>query len=164
MHADADIRTTVKLRVIGRQQQLVRVDFETAPSHEALASKLRDFARMLGRSGAVVLSDYGKGGLTHIVNMIRMARAAGKPVLVDPKGDDYLRYRGATMITPNRSEFRLVAGGWKTEAELTRKANELLRRSAHGGAAHYAQRGRHDAVSARACVFTCRPRRARSTM
>jgi rfaE bifunctional protein kinase chain/domain len=60
--------------------------------------------------------------------MIRMARAAGKAVLVDPKGDDYSRYRGASLITPNRAEFREVAGGWKSEAELTRKANELLRR------------------------------------
>jgi rfaE bifunctional protein kinase chain/domain len=60
--------------------------------------------------------------------MIRMAREAGKPVLVDPKGDDYSRYRGATLITPNRSEFREVAGGWKSEGELTRKANDLMRK------------------------------------
>jgi rfaE bifunctional protein kinase chain/domain len=118
----------IKLRVIGRQQQLVRVDFETPPSHEALVSKLRDFRRMLARTSAVILSDYGKGGLTHIADMIRMARTAGKPVLVDPKGDDYSRYRGATLITPNRSEFRAVAGGWRTEGELTRKANDLMRR------------------------------------
>lgn len=127
LHADRDLRTTIKLRVIGRQQQLVRVDFETAPSHEALASKLRDFERLLAKTDAVVLSDYGKGGLTHIVKMIRMARAAGKPVLVDPKGDDYARYRGATLVTPNRSEFREVAGAWKNESELTRKAHELAR-------------------------------------
>jgi rfaE bifunctional protein kinase chain/domain len=75
----------------------------------------------------VILSDYGKGGLTHIVNMIRAARAAGKPVLVDPKGEDYRRYRGASLLTPNRAEFREVAGGWKTEAELTRKAHALAR-------------------------------------
>jgi len=128
LHTDAGLRTTIKLRVIGRQQQLVRVDFETPPSHEALASKLRDFRRLLRGTDAVILSDYGKGGLTHIVNMIGMARDAGKPVLVDPKGEDYSRYRGATLITPNRAEFREVAGGWKTEAELTRKAHELIRR------------------------------------
>jgi rfaE bifunctional protein kinase chain/domain len=128
LHTDRGLKTTIKLRVIGRQQQLVRVDFETAPSHEALASKLRDFRRLLRDVDAVVLSDYGKGGLTHIVNMIRMARAAGKPVLVDPKGDDYARYRGATLITPNRTEFREVAGSWKSEAELTRKAHALAQR------------------------------------
>jgi D-glycero-beta-D-manno-heptose-7-phosphate kinase len=114
--------------VIGRRQQLVRVDFETTPGHEALASKLRDFQRLLRGMDVVILSDYGKGGLTHIVNMIRMAREAGKAVLVDPKGDDYSRYRGASLITPNRAEFRDVAGSWKSEGELTRKANELMRR------------------------------------
>jgi rfaE bifunctional protein kinase chain/domain len=128
LHVDAGLDTTVKLRVIGRRQQLVRIDFETAPSHEALASKLRDFRRLLRGMDAVILSDYGKGGLTHIVNMIRMARTAGTPVLVDPKGDDYSRYRGASLITPNRAEFRDVAGSWKTEAELTRKVRDLLRR------------------------------------
>ena len=128
LQIDSGLKTTIKLRVIGRQQQLVRIDFETPPSHEALASKLRDFGRMLRAADAVILSDYGKGGLTHIVNMIRMARAAGKPVLVDPKGDDYSRYRGATMITPNRSEFREVAGSWKSEGELTRKANDLMKK------------------------------------
>lgn len=128
LHSDRGLKTTIKLRVIGRQQQLVRVDFETPPSHEALASKLRDFRRLLRNADAVILSDYGKGGLTHIVNMIRMARAAGKPVLVDPKGDDYTRYRGATLITPNRAEFREVAGSWKTETELTRKAQALAQR------------------------------------
>ncbi len=127
LHIDKGLRTTVKLRVIGRQQQLIRVDFETPPSHEALASKLLEFRRSLRSTQAVILSDYGKGGLAHIGNMIRMARAAGRPVLVDPKGDDYARYRGATLITPNRSEFREVAGSWKTEAELTRKAYDLMR-------------------------------------
>jgi rfaE bifunctional protein kinase chain/domain len=132
LHTDAGLGTTIKLRVIGRRQQLVRVDFETAPSHEALASKLRDFQRLLRSMDVVVLSDYGKGGLTHIVNMIRMARAAGKAVLVDPKGEDYSRYRGASLITPNRAEFREVAGSWKNEADLTRKANELMRRLRFG--------------------------------
>jgi rfaE bifunctional protein kinase chain/domain len=128
LQTDAGLHTTIKLRVIARQQQLVRVDFETPPSHEALASKLRDFQRLLRDTDAVILSDYGKGGLTHIVNMIRMAREAGKPVLVDPKGDDYSRYRGATLITPNRSEFREVAGSWKSESDLTRKAGALMRK------------------------------------
>lgn len=128
LHTDAALRTTIKLRVIGRRQQLVRVDFETPPSHEVLASKLRDFRRLLARANSVILSDYGKGGLAHIGEMIRLGRVAGKAVLVDPKGDDYARYRGATLITPNRAEFRAVAGGWKTEADLTRKANDLMRR------------------------------------
>src|SRR3954467_10524026 len=96
LHIDNEVQTTIKLRVIGRQQQLVRVDFETSPSHEALASKPRDFQQLLRQTDAVILSDYGKGGLEHIIRMIKLAREAGKPVLVDPKGDDYSRYRGAT--------------------------------------------------------------------
>jgi len=126
LHHDRGIKTTVKLRVIaGRKQQLLRVDFETSPSHEVLASKLRDFKRILGDIDAVILSDYGKGGLTHIVKMISMARRAGKKVLVDPKGEDYSRYSGATLITPNRAEFRQVAGGWNGERELTERAQKL---------------------------------------
>jgi rfaE bifunctional protein kinase chain/domain len=125
LHRDPAVPTTVKLRVIGRQQQLLRIDFETSPSHEILATKLADYERMLQEFDAVVLSDYGKGGLAHIGRMIELAVARGKPVLVDPKGEDYLRYRGATMLTPNRAEFRQVAGGWRNEGELAAKAQAL---------------------------------------
>jgi rfaE bifunctional protein kinase chain/domain len=124
---DAALTTTVKLRVIGRQQQLLRIDFETAPSHELLASKLADFDGLLAATDAVVLSDYGKGGLAHIATMIGRARAAGKPVLVDPKGEDWDKYRGATLVTPNRGEFRQVAGRWRDEADLERRAQALRR-------------------------------------
>ena len=125
LHRDAGLDTTIKLRVIGRQQQLLRIDFETSPSHEVLLSKLADFERMLADADVVILSDYGKGGLTHIKQMIELANRAGKPVLVDPKGDDYGRYHGATLLTPNRSEFREVAGSWKSDEELVRKAQQL---------------------------------------
>ena len=125
LHRDAALPTTVKLRVIGRQQQLLRIDFETTPSHEVLATKLADYERTLPEFDVVVLSDYGKGGLAHIARMIELARARGTPVLVDPKGEDYLRYRGATMLTPNRVEFRQVAGRWRNEAELATKAQSL---------------------------------------
>lgn len=125
LHRDPTIATTIKLRVIGRQQQLLRIDFETAPSHEVLATALSDYARLLQENDVVVLSDYGKGGLAHITQMIAMANAAGKAVLVDPKGDDYSRYHGATLLTPNRAEFREVVGSWKNEDELTRKADAL---------------------------------------
>ena len=125
LHIDTAISTTVKLRVIGRQQQLLRIDFETAPSHEVLRAKLAEFEQRLPECDAVILSDYGKGGLAHIEEMIRLARAAGKKVLVDPKGDDYSKYAGATVITPNRSELREVVGRWKDDAELERKAQAL---------------------------------------
>lgn len=125
LHEDAQLATTVKLRVIGRQQQLLRIDFETWPDREILRSKLSEYAQRLAHCDVVVLSDYGKGGLTHIGDMIALARAANKPVLVDPKGDDYSRYRGATLLTPNRSELRQIIGSWPDEATLTAKAQQL---------------------------------------
>jgi rfaE bifunctional protein kinase chain/domain len=125
LHRDATLDTTVKLRVIGRQQQLLRIDFETSPSHEVLADKLAEFEASLAEYDVVLLSDYGKGGLAHIERMIGRARAAGKPVLVDPKGDDYARYRGASVLTPNLNELREVIGRWKDEADLTVRAERL---------------------------------------
>jgi rfaE bifunctional protein kinase chain/domain len=125
LHEDANLSTTIKLRVVGRQQQLLRIDFENAPAHEVLRAKLADFERQLPRCDLVILSDYGKGGLAHIGEMIRLARVAGKPVLVDPKGEDYARYAGATLLTPNRAELRQVIGGWTTEAVLEEKVTRL---------------------------------------
>lgn len=125
LHLDAAISTTVKLRVIGRQQQLLRIDFETAPSHEVLKAKLAEFEKLLPECDVVILSDYGKGGLAHIEDMIRLARDAGKRVLVDPKGDDYARYAGASAITPNRAELREVVGRWRSDDELAAKAEAL---------------------------------------
>jgi len=126
-HEDASVRTTQKLRVIGRRQQLLRIDFETPPSREVLASKLADFRAALAGCNVVILSDYGKGGLAHIGKMIGLARAAGRKVLVDPKGDDYSRYKGATMVTPNLAELRDVVGSWKNERDLERRAQKLRR-------------------------------------
>lgn len=127
LHRDSGLATTIKLRVIGRQQQLLRVDFETEPGHEVLMSKLADFEARLPDVDLVILSDYGKGGLKHIEKMIALARDRGLPVLVDPKGDDYSRYRGATLVTPNRGEFREVAGRSKSEEDLTDRAQKLRR-------------------------------------
>jgi rfaE bifunctional protein kinase chain/domain len=125
LQRDASLPTTVKLRVVARQQQLIRLDFEQTPTHEALLNKLEQFQALLSDVDAVIFSDYGKGGLTHVTKMIEAARAAGKVVLVDPKGDDYSKYQGATIITPNRSELRQVVGRWKDEADLTAKAQKL---------------------------------------
>jgi rfaE bifunctional protein kinase chain/domain len=127
LHRDPTLPTTVKLRVIARQQQLLRIDFETRPSQEVLAAKLAEFSEHLARTDVVVLSDYGKGGLEHIATMIAAARAAGRRVLVDPKGDDWAKYRGATIVTPNRSELRDVAGRWTSEADLESRATRLRR-------------------------------------
>jgi rfaE bifunctional protein kinase chain/domain len=125
LYEDNQLNTTVKLRVIGRQQQLLRIDFENAPAHEVLEAKLAEFKLRLPQCDVVVLSDYGKGGLAHIGEMIRLARSAGKAVLVDPKGDDYARYAGASLITPNRAELRQVVGRWRDEADLRLRAEKL---------------------------------------
>jgi len=124
-HRDPTLPTTVKLRVVSRQQQLLRIDFETTPSNEVLATKLADFDRLLAATDLLILSDYGKGALAHVATMIERARAAGKPVLVDPKGDEWDKYRGATVITPNRGEFRTVVGRWRDDAEMNAKAQKL---------------------------------------
>jgi len=122
---DRQAKTTVKLRVLARQQQLLRADFESAPDHEVLIEKLDHFKALLSGLQAVVLSDYGKGGLLHIKEMIRAARAQGVLTLVDPKGNDFSRYQGANVLTPNRAEFMQVVGHCKTEAEMTEKAHGL---------------------------------------
>ncbi len=127
-HKDAQLPTTVKLRVIGRQQQLLRIDFETPPSREVLEDKLDDFESLVDSADIIILSDYGKGGLTHVSKMIAAAKAHGKRILVDPKGDDFARYEGATLLTPNRGEFREVVGRWKDEADLATRAEVLRKR------------------------------------
>ncbi len=128
LHHDSGLSTTQKLRVIGRRQQLLRIDFEKPPSREVLASKLEEFKRALADCDAVILSDYGKGGLAHIAEMIRAARRAHKRVLVDPKGDDYSRYKGASIITPNVAELREVVGRWQDEKDLRARVQALAAR------------------------------------
>jgi rfaE bifunctional protein kinase chain/domain len=125
LHRDSSIRTTQKLRVVHRKHQLLRIDMETPPSKEVLATKLADFRKALPACDAVLLSDYGKGGLAHIATMIREGRRAGKHVLVDPKGDDYSRYKGATLLTPNLAELREVVGSWANEKDLAQRAQRL---------------------------------------
>ena len=125
---DAQLKTTVKLRVIGRQQQLIRLDFENTPKTEILASQSAAFAQLLPSHQAVLFSDYGKGGLAHVSDMIKSARAAGKAILIDPKGSDYSRYRHASVITPNRAELTQVIGVWEDEAELQARVEALRQR------------------------------------
>ena len=122
---DADLKTTVKLRIIGRQQQLLRLDFENTPKSELLASQTATFAQLLPQHDAILFSDYGKGGLAHVSDMIAQARAVGKPILIDPKGSDYSRYQLANVITPNRAELQQVIGSWTDEDDLRTKAQNL---------------------------------------
>ncbi len=122
---DPELKTTVKLRVIGRQQQLIRLDFENTPRGELLANQTTRLAELAPGCGALLFSDYGKGGLGHVADMIALARSLHIATLVDPKGSDYSSYRGATLITPNRAELQQVIGTWSDESDLHAKAQAL---------------------------------------
>ena len=122
---DPGMDTTLKMRVLGRQQQLLRVDFEQGPGVSVLDAQDLALQDILGEYDLLVLSDYAKGALSRVESMIQVARARGIPVLVDPKGHRYLRYRGATLVTPNRSEMQDAVGRWESEDDLTRRAQAL---------------------------------------
>jgi D-glycero-beta-D-manno-heptose-7-phosphate kinase len=125
LNRDVSISTIIKLRVIGRQQQLLRVDFESPPTDTVLRDKLTQFNALLPQYDVIVLSDYAKGSLINVVQMIDAAKRLHKRILVDPKGEDFQRYKGASILTPNKSELRQVVGSWKNEEELTAKAQQL---------------------------------------
>ncbi|KUZ09915.1 hypothetical protein WI69_23690 [Burkholderia diffusa] len=122
---DASIATIIKLRILARQQQLLRADFEEPPTKEILLAGLSRFEEQVQDVSVVLLSDYAKGGLTHVSRMIEIAQEHGKSVLIDPKGADWERYRGASLITPNRAELREVIGQWRTEGELRGRVQQL---------------------------------------
>lgn len=117
--------TTLKMRVLGRQQQLLRVDFEQGPGVDALEQIAQHLSQIIKNYDLLVLSDYAKGALTQVERLIQIAQSASVPVLVDPKGHKYTRYIGATLVTPNRSEMQDAVGRWETETELTEKAQKL---------------------------------------
>lgn len=127
LNRDPAISTIIKLRVIGRQQQLVRVDFEDAPTDTVLRDKLTQFNALIDKYDVIILSDYAKGSLVNVADMISVGKKLGKRILVDPKGDDFARYKGASILTPNRSELIRIIGNWKSEEELTTKAQNLRR-------------------------------------
>ncbi|MGL5628668.1 MAG: bifunctional D-glycero-beta-D-manno-heptose-7-phosphate kinase/D-glycero-beta-D-manno-heptose 1-phosphate adenylyltransferase HldE, partial [Plesiomonas shigelloides] len=120
--------TITKLRVLSRNQQLLRLDFEEGFDNVAPQPLLDRITHALPRVGALVLSDYAKGALSAVQAMIQLARSAGVPVLIDPKGNDFERYRGATLLTPNLSEFEAVVGRCKSEEELVERGMALLHR------------------------------------
>ncbi len=123
---DPLLNTTVKLRVVSRNQQLIRIDFETKATPDSCRGLVAACQAALSDVAAVIVSDYGKGGLNHVREIVSAGRKAGLPVIVDPKGDDYSPYQGATLITPNRKEFEQVAGRFQDEAQLERKAQDLI--------------------------------------
>lgn len=121
------VATTLKLRILARNQQMVRTDFESSPDGSALDQHENRYATLLPEHDVVILSDYGKGGLERIANMIAQGRAQGKRILIDPKGDNYSKYKNATVITPNRNELAQVVGSWSSEEDLFNRAQNLRR-------------------------------------
>ncbi len=126
LHFDADMKTTVKLRMVSRNQQLLRADFESSPGDSALEMGLKVFKASLGEARVVLVSDYGKGGTRYIASMIEQARKQGVAIYIDPKGQDYSAYRGATLITPNLSEFQRVAGDVYELEDIDNAAQVLM--------------------------------------
>ncbi len=124
----ADTPTITKLRVMSRQQQLIRLDFEEPFAAGANADLQQVLAESLKAAGVLILSDYAKGTLEGVEQMIEAAKQAGVPVLVDPKGTDFERYRGATLLTPNLTEFEAVVGRCKDEHELVERGQALCER------------------------------------
>ena len=122
---DDTVPTIMKMRVLGRQQQLLRVDFEKYPTEAAQARIAEQVIEALPDHDVLVLSDYAKGVLGQVEPIIARARALGRIVLVDPNGDDYGRYRGASLVTPNRSEMREAVGTWRDEDDLSARAQRL---------------------------------------
>ncbi len=127
LHIDDKMKTTVKVRIVSQNQQLLRSDFESLPGHDVLARCFDDFANELPNVECVILSDYGKGGLPRIQEMIDLGVSVGVPVMVDPKGVDFSRYKRATMVTPNLAEFEAVVGKCADEQQMEERAVALIR-------------------------------------
>ena len=123
---DPSMDTIVKLRIISQNQQMLRLDFEKEPDKEVMVAIIERFKELVEGHDVVVFSDYGKGGLTHIPKMIQIANKAGKFILIDPKGSDWMRYHGASVITPNTFELTQVIGQWSSDAELEDKVNSII--------------------------------------
>ena len=128
LKTDDSISTILKLRVLAKNQQLIRLDFEEKPSHEILSEILDIYTEIIDDYDTIILSDYGKGGLSYTAKMIEIANKHNKQILIDPKGTDYSKYENATLITPNKNEFRDAAGMWQNNAEFEKKAIELKKR------------------------------------
>ena len=117
--------TTLKMRVLGRQQQMVRVDFEARPSQRCVQSLTEQVSSLMAEHDVLILSDYDKGALGEVATLIDKARGLALTSLVDPKGLDYRRYRGASLVTPNRSEMQQAVGPWRDETDLMARAQKL---------------------------------------
>jgi D-beta-D-heptose 7-phosphate kinase/D-beta-D-heptose 1-phosphate adenosyltransferase len=120
-------KTVTKLRMISQHQQLLRADFDARPGADAFADYMASYESALDDVDVVLVSDYGKGALQQVDRMIAQARERSVPVIVDPKGADFRRYAGATVITPNFHEFESVVGPVASDEELRSRAVALIR-------------------------------------
>jgi len=123
----ADKPTITKLRVIGQHQQLIRLDFEQEFEAADIIGLQGKVKSLIGDSQVMVLSDYGKGALQETANLIELGRSKDVPIIVDPKGTNFEKYRGATLLTPNLSEFEAVAGYSNNEEEFVNKGLRLVK-------------------------------------
>jgi D-beta-D-heptose 7-phosphate kinase/D-beta-D-heptose 1-phosphate adenosyltransferase len=117
--------TVTKLRVISRHQQLIRLDFEDGFIGQDISGQEAEFTKLLDQHDVVVCSDYGKGALRNVQSLIALCREKQIPVLIDPKGTDFDKYSGASLVTPNLSEFEAVVGICANEDELIEKGRQL---------------------------------------
>ncbi len=118
--------TIIKLRVLSHNQQLIRLDFEERFPEVNGRLLLTHIQKALPKIDILLLSDYAKGALSQVQHMIKMARTIKVPVLIDPKGSDFERYRGATLLTPNLSEFEAIVGHCKNESDLEKRGRQLM--------------------------------------
>jgi rfaE bifunctional protein kinase chain/domain len=122
---DLGVETIVKLRIVSRHQQIVRVDFEKKPDVSIVSKMIGQFKSIVEGYDVILFSDYAKGSLANVQEMIHFTRTLGKPIFVDPKGNNWEKYRGASVITPNKIELRQVIGSWSDEAQLQLEVLEL---------------------------------------
>ena len=159
--SNPEIPTVTKLRVMSRHQQMLRLDFEESLNQEASLKALEEkFVALIDTKdfGAVVFSDYAKGTLTHVQTLIQIAKQKKLPCLVDPKGSDFSKYQGATLLTPNRSEFEAVCGDFISEDKMAQSAQSLRKtcdleallvtRSEEGMSLYFGEEAEHFSASA----------------
>ncbi len=123
---DSVAPTSIKQRIVSRNQQLIRADFEGLPDDLSISILENTLTEQLSDHDIVIISDYGKGAVMAAARLIALSRAANTPVFVDPKGADFSRYAGSTMITPNLNEFELVVGTVQNDQDMQQKANQII--------------------------------------
>jgi D-beta-D-heptose 7-phosphate kinase / D-beta-D-heptose 1-phosphate adenosyltransferase len=124
----ADCKTITKLRILSRHQQLIRLDFEDGFHADSSEFLLKKYQEQLAHHDVILFSDYQKGTLRDLPKLISLAKAQGKKIIIDPKGNDFSIYQGATLLTPNLSEFEAIVGFCENDQQLVEKAEQLRKK------------------------------------